>query len=139
MEQSSNGQDVAGEAVGATDGTVALYMNGFHAQPGDEFTSTSRSAAGTDHAVGIESDFSTWEHLPASSSGSFTSLASTGYGGSGALNSQHQSRIVVGPRWESDVEPLRIAVRNPQRDSKLSGMKQFITYEVFSDVRYLHD
>ena len=81
-----------------------------------------------------ESDFSSWQHIPAPSDGSFTGFAASGHGGSAILNSQHRCTIVVGPKWESDVEPLTITVRNPQKDSKLSGMKQFITYEVLSNV-----
>jgi sorting nexin-9/18/33 len=83
----------------------------------------------------FENDFSSWQHLPSPNDGIYTGYATSGgLGGSGILNSQHGCTIVVGPKWQSDMETLSIIVRNPQKDSKLSGMKQFITYEVLSDV-----
>lgn len=35
-----------------------------------------------------------------------------------------------GPKWESSGEPLRITVGRPEKRSKFSGIKQFISYEV---------
>ena len=43
--------------------------------------------------------------------------------------------ITEGPKWECATEPIRVLVGKPERKSKYSGMKQFITYEVESKVR----
>ena len=125
MEQSSAGQEVADKAASVT-------SRPSH-QMSDELADDDFVAVG-DIGNG-EGDFSAGQHLPVTNGASFNSLVAAG---SGILNSQHRCRIVVGPRWESDVEALRITVQNPQKDSKLSGMKQFITYEVLSDVWYLY-
>eukprot|EP00118_Oscarella_pearsei_P006779 m.31324 g.31324 ORF g.31324 m.31324 type:complete len:516 (+) comp31480_c0_seq6:14-1561(+) len=64
----------------------------------------------------------------------FTSFTADSQGMSGLLNPQHKCRIIVGPTWQSSVQPLKLKVSNPQKDSKYGGIKQFITYEVTSDV-----
>ncbi|XP_065830035.1 sorting nexin-33-like [Oscarella lobularis] len=64
----------------------------------------------------------------------FTSFTAETQGTSGVLNSRHQCRIIFGPRWQSAVEPLTLTVSNPQKDSKFSGIKHFIVYEVKTNV-----